>query len=167
MTTKAIDRSPSVKPVSTRRYEADLYGWVSDQVALLRAQDIESIDASHITDELIDMGRSEFDKLVSAIRVVSHHLLKWDHQPERRSRSWVITIDEHRARIIHELRDSPSLRPRIEDAMSDAYRLARRTAARETGLSITTFPAANPYDWKTITSRLVSWGDETSPEDAA
>ena len=76
------------------------------------------------------LGRSEFDKLVSAIRVVLHHLLKWDHQPERRSRSWVITIDEHRDRIVYELNDNPSLRPRIQEATLKAYVSARRQATR-------------------------------------
>ena len=84
MSTKTLDRT--VK--AGRIYEADLYGWVEDQVALLKANEVGSIDASHITRELDDLGRSEFDKLVGAIRVVLHHLLKWDHQPDRRSRSW-------------------------------------------------------------------------------
>src|SRR3978361_685922 len=90
-----------------RVYDADLYGWVEDQVALLKADEVGSIDASHITRELDDLGRSEFKKLVSAIHVVLQHLLKWDHQPERRSRSWVNTIDEHRERIVHQLNDNP------------------------------------------------------------
>ena len=45
MNTKTIDRA--VK--GGRAYEADLYGWVEDQVALLKANEVGSIDASHIT----------------------------------------------------------------------------------------------------------------------
>ena len=72
MSTKTLDRT--VK--AGRVYEADLYGWVEDQVALLKAGDVGSIDASHITRELEDLGRSEFNKLVGALRVVLLHLLK-------------------------------------------------------------------------------------------
>jgi hypothetical protein len=152
MSTKTLDRT-----VKTGRvYEADLYGWVEDQVALLKAGDVGSIDASRITQELNDLGRSEFDKLVSAVRVVLHHLLKWDHQPERRSRSWVITIDEHRRRIRRELRDSPSLKPRIEEATGEAYPGA---------LADEVFPRMCPYSWQEIVERKVFFLEEISPDD--
>src|SRR3954447_9327379 len=150
MSTKTLDRKAAKV---SRAYEADLYGWVEDQVALLKANEVGSIDASHITRELDDLGRSEFDKLVSAIRVVLHHLLKWDHQPERRSRSWVITIDEHRRRIRRELRDSPSLKPRIEEAVAEAYPDALAGARRETGLPAKVFPQICPYSWQEIVER--------------
>src|SRR5436305_6903510 len=137
MSTKTLDRKTAKV---SRAYEADLYGWVEDQVALLKANEVGSIDASNIIRELEDLGRSEFDKLVSAIRVVLHHLLKWDHQPERRSRSWVITVRTHRRRIRRELRNSASLKPKVEQAVGEAYRDALDGARRETGLSRQLFP---------------------------
>jgi hypothetical protein len=161
MSTKTLDRA--VK--AGRAYEADLYGWVEDQVALLKANEVGSIDASHITRELDDLGRSEFDKLVSAIRVVLHHLLKWDRQSDRRSRSWVITIDEHRRRIRRELRDSPSLKPRIEEAVGEAYPHALVAARREMGLPAKVFPQMCPYSWQEIVERKVFFQDEISPSD--
>jgi hypothetical protein len=161
MSTKTLDRNAK----AGRVYEADLYGWVEDQVTLLRAGDVGSIDASHITQELNDLDRSEFDKLVSAVRVVLHHLLKWVHQPERRSRSWVITIDEHRRRIRRELRDSPSLKPRIEEAAGEAYPGALADARRETGLLPKVFPRICPYSWQEIVERKVFFLEEISPGD--
>jgi hypothetical protein len=162
MSTKTLDRNAVT---AGRVYEADLYGWVEDQVALLKAGEVGSIDASHITEELEDLGRSEFDKLVSAIRIVLHHLLKWDHQPERRSRSWVITIDEHRRRIRRELRDSPSVKPRIEEAIGEAYADALAGARRETGLPPKVFPRMCPYSRQEIVERKVFFLDEISPSD--
>ncbi|MEC4817035.1 MAG: DUF29 family protein [Scytonema sp. PMC 1069.18] len=38
------------------------------------------------------------------------HLLKWQYQPERRSKSWERTIREQRKRISLLLDDSPSLK---------------------------------------------------------
>src|SRR3979490_2842698 len=137
MSTKTLDRrSVSVFP----KQVPPVYGWVEDQVALLKANEVGSIDASHITRELDDLGRSEFDKLVSAIRVVLHHLLKWDRQPDRRSRSWATTIREDRRRIVYELKDSPSLKPRIEEAVARAYLDAVDGAGQETGLPEASFP---------------------------
>ena len=42
------------------------------------------------------MGEEEYDKLESALRVLMLHLLKWDHQPDMRSRSWTLSIREQR-----------------------------------------------------------------------
>lgn len=161
MKTKALNRSSTNLG---RTYDADLYGWIEDQMVHLRSNEVGSIDASNITQELTDLGRSEFDKLVSAIRIVLLHLLKWDHQLERRSRSWVITIDEHRKRITYELSDSPSLKPRIQDAIVEAYRAARSAAARETGFTRSTFPETCTYRWDDITHRRISWEGESSPD---
>jgi hypothetical protein len=162
MSTKTLDRKTAKVG---RAYDADLYGWVEDQVALLKANEVGSIDASHITQELDDLGRSEFDKLVSAIRVVLHHLLKWDHQPERRSRSWLITVRTHRRRIRRELRDSPSLKPKVEEAIGEAYPDALAGARRETGLSPQLFPQTCPYTWQEIVERKIAFMDDISSGD--
>jgi hypothetical protein len=162
MSTKTLDR----KTLEGRAYEADLYGWVEDQVALLKAGEVGSIDASHITRELEDLGRTEFNKLVSALRVVLLRLLKWDHQPERRSRSWVRTIDAQRERIEYELEDSPSLKPRLQEALQKAYAYGRRDAERETGLPLSVFPDICPYEWQDVTQRPVHLDDNPSQDKA-
>jgi hypothetical protein len=149
-------------PTAPARYDKDLYGWVEAQVALLRANEVSSIDVSQLTQELTDLGRSEFGKLVSSLRLILQHLLKWDHQPERRSRSWANTIEDQRDWIKYRLGDSPSLKPRIQEATNLAYRLARRAAALETMLPDATFPETCPYDWNDITQRPVLW-DQSLP----
>jgi Domain of unknown function DUF29 len=161
MSTKTLDRKTAKVG---RAYEADLYGWVEDQVALLKANEVGSIDASHITLELEDSGRSEFNRLVSATRVVLH-LLEWDHQPGRRSRSWVITVRTHRRRIRRELRDSPSLKPKVEEAIGEAYPDALDGARRETGLSPQLFPQTCPYTWQEIVERRIAFMDDISSGD--
>jgi hypothetical protein len=161
MTAKIIDRD--IGKVG-RLHEADLYGWVQDQVALLHSGEIGSIDASHITQELEELGRSEFNKLVSALRNVLHHMLKWDHQPKRRSRSWAVTVRTQRRLIEREIKSSPSLKPRILEAITFAYGDAVVVAQSETGLPIATFPERCPYNWDEITSRPIVWDDEHSGE---
>jgi hypothetical protein len=53
------------------------------------------------------VGMEEYHRLESALRVVMLHLLKWDHQPDRRSRSWTLSILEHRRQVHRQLRGSP------------------------------------------------------------
>ncbi len=81
------------------------------------------------------------------------HLLKWDFQPERRSRSWELTIEEQRFRIARQLRKNPSLRPKRSEIIKDAFESAKRRAYIETKLARNTFPPLCPYDWDTMMER--------------
>jgi hypothetical protein len=162
-TTKARG-SVEIATQPLRRYGDDLYGWVEDQIALLKAGRMSEIDADNIAEELSDVGNEQYDKLESAIRVVLLHLLKWDHQPSHRSKSWVLSIREHRRRIDRVLRKNPSLNPSIDEAMSEAYEDARDDAMREMDLPETAFPTRCAYDWETILKRAVEFDDLRSPE---
>ena len=164
MATKTIDHSPPTVPAPSRAYKDDLFGWVEDQIALLKAGRVAEIDFVNIADELGDVGNEQYDKLESAIRVVLLHLLKWDHQLERRSRSWVLSISEHRRRIHRVLKKNPSLKPSIDEAMGGAYEDARGDAVVETDLPNAAIPSQCPYDWSMILNRVVEFNDTRSPE---
>lgn len=154
---------PDRQPVASRIYAADLYGWVQDQVALIKAGRLSEIDAENIADELGDVGNEQYDKLEGAIRVVLLHLLKWDHQPSRRSRSWVGSIVEQRRRVARVLKKNPSLQPHIAEAVLEAYEDAQTAAAVETNLPEKTFPDSCPYSWDDILNRVVALDDLQSP----
>ena len=126
-------------------YETDFYAWSNEQAALLRAGKLSSADIEHIAEEIESMGRGEKRELVSRLRVLLHHLLKWQHQPSRRGNSWRLSIANARDELDTHLRDNPSLKAKLEETVADAYRLARRDAAAETGLAETTFPPECPY----------------------
>jgi len=59
---------------------------------------------------------------------------------QRRSTSWLATIREQRRQIARKLRDSPSLRPVLDELLAKIYADARQSAAAETGLSAADFP---------------------------
>ena len=80
------------------------------------------------------MGEEQYDKLESALRVLMLHLLKWDHQPDRRSRSWTLSVREQRRRAHRQLRKNPGLKSQLDEALEAAYEDARLEAASETGL---------------------------------
>src|SRR5215212_7017040 len=78
-------------------YGDDLYTWAIEQAAALRAGDLESLDLANLAEEIEDLGSEQLHKLTSAYRIVLTHVLKWDHQPERRSRSWATSINSQRS----------------------------------------------------------------------
>ncbi len=89
------------------------------------------------------------------------HLLKWDHQPDRRSRSWTLTILEERRRVHRRLRRSPGLKSQLEEALEAAYGNARLKASSETGRPTRAFPATRPFEFSEIMERPIVWsGDE-------
>jgi hypothetical protein len=81
------------------------------------------------------------------------HILKWDHQPQLRSRGWVLSIEAQRAELEDVLTDNPGLKPRIAEALARGYRRARLEAAKETELEKDAFPDTCPYSFDEIAAR--------------
>lgn len=133
------------KPVDL--YLEDFYSWALRQAELLRAGKYELVDIDNVAEELESLGRGEARLLKSHYRTLLLHLLKWVHQPGRRTRSWELSI--HRARIDADevIADNPGLKPRIEELYASAYKSARLQAAAETRLSLKRFPEANPFPY--------------------
>ncbi len=142
-------------------HDGDHAAWAHHQAMLLRAGQLHLIDKPWIAEELEDLGRSEFRQLESALRLVLSHLLKWDHQPERRSRSWTASIGTRRRQVLAQLEDSPSLKVRLPVAIAAAYDDARREASAETDLPLKIFPETCPYDRVSMMARPVAMpGDD-------
>ncbi len=144
---------PKKPPVTADLYERDFYSWALEQAALVREGRFNEIDRDNVVEELESLGREQFSKLASALRVLMMHMLKWDHQPGKRSRSWLSTIVVQRGDFIDVLAENPGLKPRVAEAVERAYRRARSEAAAETGLKLSVFPAECPYTMQDLTSR--------------
>jgi len=129
----------------TGLYERDYCLWVEEQVRLLREGRLDRLDVAHLIDEVEDLGRSQKDAVTSNLVVVLKHLLKYQHQPRRRSRSWLGSIAEHRRRLRKGFQNSPSLRGHARDEFAECYQDARRQAAVETGLPVEVFSDQPPY----------------------
>jgi len=124
-------------------YDHDFYAWTQEQSKHLRTGQLQLIDIENLAEEIDDMGRAERRELESRLEVLLMHLLKWQFQPSRRSRSWQLTIKEQRLRLRKHLKQNPSLKAAIADVFEDAYQLAVISAEKETGLDI--FPDICPY----------------------
>ena len=126
-------------------YNQDYYLWIESTAKLLREGKLESVDIENLIEEIEAMGRKEKHAIRSNLIVLLMHLLKYRYQPDKRSKSWLSTIFEHRDRIEVELEDSPSLQPYLEDIWSECYSKARKKASLETGLPLSTFPESCPF----------------------
>ncbi len=100
--------APADEPLGAE-YEHDFYSWLMEQARHLREGRFEALDCDNLAEEIESLGREQFNKLVSALRVLMAHVLKWDHQTTLRSRSWILSIQEQRLEIADVLSDNPSL----------------------------------------------------------
>lgn len=134
-------------------YERDFYSWLTEQARHVRDGRWGAVDRKNLAEEIESLGREQFNKMESALRVLLLHILKWDLQPARRSRSWALSIREQRLELEDVLTDNPGLKPRIGEAVARAYRKARLQAMKETKLKEARFPQACPYSFDEIVGR--------------
>lgn len=136
--------------MNSTTHETDFYAWTQEQAHLLKTGQLHQIDWENIAEEIEDIGRSEKRQLESRLEILIIHLLKWQFQPNLRSRSWQLTIKEQRLRLEKLLQKNPSLQPHLAELIEDVYPLAIISAERETGLSL--FPETCPYTLAEILS---------------
>jgi hypothetical protein len=132
-------------PARYADYRTDFQQWSVDQAGLLRSGNVHAIDLPNVIEELESMGREQEHALASSYRVLLMHLLKWAHQPARRTRSWSNTIGRERANIEDREDMNRSLAARAGELVDWAYPRAVRDASRETGLPKAAFPETCPY----------------------
>src|ERR1051325_6169512 len=64
-------------------YDSDFYAWSQEQGRLVREGRWSEVDRENVAEEIESLGREQFNKLESAIRVILIHILKWEHQASR------------------------------------------------------------------------------------
>jgi Domain of unknown function DUF29 len=138
-------RARDAVQVETPLYERDFCLWVDEQVRLLREGRLQQLDVINLIDEIESLGIHEKKAVQSNLVVVLKHLLKYQFQPRRRSRSWLSSIAEHRRRLRTDFGTSPSLRPHARAQFEECYQDARRQALIETGLAADALPSTSPY----------------------
>jgi hypothetical protein len=137
-------------------YDTDFMAWLEEQVAHLRAGRLSTLDIENVAEELEGLARSDRHELANRLETLILHLLKWDHQPRRRSRSWQSTVVEQRIRINRLLEESPSLRPGLAQIAAKVYPDAVTRAVVETSLAGRRFPQALPYSLEQLFERELS-----------
>lgn len=125
-------------------YEADETAWLEAMAELAARRRVGEMDFPHLSEYLSDMAKRDRREVVSRLAVLLAHLLKWDYQPDKRTGSWQATIMTQRLDL-RLLLESRTLRNHAAAVLENAYQSARRVAATETGLPVTSFPETCPY----------------------
>lgn len=136
-------------------YERDFADWAEQMAQKLQEKAFNELDIDNLVEEIKDLSKRERDKLLSSIRLILHHLLKWDYQINKRSRSWQITIERERNNIALYLEDSPSLKKYLtQEWLNKMYRNARLDAMKETGLN---FPENCDYQVADVLEKVIEF----------
>jgi hypothetical protein len=109
------------------------------------------------------LGKQERQELRNRLSILLGHLLKWQYQPQQRSRSWLSTIRVQRRDTQRLIQDNPSLKPYLQEAFHEAYQNGRDLAVGETDLPLKTFPPNCLYSLEEILDSRFYPG-EPSPE---
>ncbi len=139
-----IARASQADPKLASLYLDDETAWLDAMSELVRAGRVDELDLPNLAECLHDMGVSQRHEVESRMLVLIAHLLKWDHQPKKRSRSWRATVIEQRIQLRrHALRGV--LRKHGEGKLAEVYPEAVELAAAQTGLPPSRFPRDCPY----------------------
>ena len=91
------------------------------------------------------MGRRERQAIRSNLKILLMHLLKYQYQSQKRSKSCLLTIFEQRDRVSELLKDSPSLVNYVPEIFEECYQFARQKTTLEIDLPLITFPVESPF----------------------
>jgi len=135
------------------KYDEDFYAWTQEQATRLREAAASGanlpLDWENLAEEIESMGRSDRSGLESHLGRVIEHLLKLEFSPaEYPRRVWKVSVLNHRREVEKALRGSPSLKAKVSEALTSAWRDARRmglTGLDEDGVSYKDVPTDCPY----------------------
>jgi hypothetical protein len=125
-------------------YEQDETAWLEANAELIGRGRLEEIDYPNLAEYLADMARRDRREVESRLTILLAHVLKWEHQPQKRSGGWKGTIIEQRQEL-EGLVSKGVLHNHAEAVLVDMYHKAVERAAAETGLAQGTFPVECPY----------------------
>ncbi len=131
--------------MTTSLYDRDTSLWVEDTVTKLKARDFTNLDLENLIQEIESLGKQQKQELRNRLGILIGHLLKWDYQPELRSKSWKATIREQRDELYEILHDNPSLKPYLAEAMQKGFQKGINLVLKETPLDLPDLPQTMPY----------------------
>jgi hypothetical protein len=97
-----------------------------------------------LSEYLSDMARRDKREVLSRLSLLIAHLLKWEHQPDRRANSWQATIAVQRQEL-SDLLESKTLYNFAVENLEKVYQRGVKQAAVESGIAEGDFPGACPW----------------------
>ncbi|MEM8611121.1 MAG: DUF29 domain-containing protein [Cyanobacteria bacterium P01_H01_bin.105] len=98
--------SPLPQNLSASLYETDFYAWSQHQAQLMRQGRWHQVDIANVIEEIESLGQQQRHELRNRLAILLAHLLKWEYQSEKWSRSWLATIKIQRLDVANLLDDT-------------------------------------------------------------
>jgi len=136
-------------------YQTDETAWLEAMAGLAAQRRGSELDYEHLAEFLTDMAKRDRREVESRLAVLIAHLLKWQFQPEKRSRSWRLTVEQQRQEL-RRLLTSGTLRNHAEAMLAEVYADGLKQAVIETGLPESAFPAECPYSLAQVEQESVA-----------
>jgi len=130
-------------------YASDETAWLEEMARRIDGRRFDELDYKNLKEYLVDMAQRDRREVLHRLTTLLEHMLKWDHQPSLRSRSWELTMKVQRQEL-DDLCESRTLRNHAGEVLPKAYARARDRAASETGLPEGKFPKECPYTLKDL-----------------
>lgn len=138
--------------------EVDLHAWLLGQAAALRSKRYDAVEWETLAEELEAMAARDRRELISCLRTLLAHLLKWRYQTwgHRSENSWKRSIIVARQELSDLFDESPSLKtkPALSEHLTKAYAQARSLASTEMGLDKrrweALFPKTCPWPFEQV-----------------
>ncbi|MEI6328456.1 MAG: DUF29 domain-containing protein [Pseudanabaena sp.] len=141
-------------------YETDFYAWTQTQVELMKHGNLNALDIANLMEEIQSLGKQQKQELRNRLGVLIGHLLKWQYQPDFRSKSWRVTIRGQRRRIKEHILENPSLKSYLHQAIAEAFPDGIDLVLKETPLEEKDLPSECPYTVEQIFDPLFPDGIE-------
>lgn len=124
--------TPEVEAMTrTTKYEKDFYAWANEQAEALRSGDIGALDIGNLATELESLGKGECRLLEQRLEALAKLLLSWRYHKVERGRALTMRIENARDVLDTLLKESPSLKPLIPDAVAKIWPWTRVAWKRE------------------------------------
>lgn len=129
-------------------YDEDFYGWVQQQMKIIKDKRYHSLDLENFIEEVECLGKRKEDKLENYLERMLICLLKWHYVPGQREKKgflWKHAVQTQRLEARKLIEANPSLEVDLEKIIQDAYHRAPWHAHVETGIVEGVFPKNNPW----------------------
>jgi len=124
-------------------YEVDETAWLDEMADIIEQRRYNELDYAHLGEFLADMARRDRREVESRLEVLLTHVLKWTHQPHKRTpsrRGTILTQAHELARLL----ESGALRNHAESVLGKVYLESVAVASAETELIAAMFPKECP-----------------------
>ncbi len=89
-------------------HDSDLVAWATSSAAKLRqGEDLNEGERDQISEELLDITGNNRREIMTRTVNLLMHSLKCEFQPDKKTRSWITTIDDQRDETYELLKQSP------------------------------------------------------------